>query len=359
MTRALAVGLACISTLAFAQRNPDLERAQQQLATKKYDAALKSIDAAAKKGNLDRESLLTLLESRGLAQASLGKAEEAEKSFRSVLQLEPRRDLTGKYTGPVTAVIASAKAWFKDNGGIELGPLDPGTQDGRVKQVSFFVRNDPLKLITTARIYVRADGGAWKPIETTVVNGAAAADTDAAVVEWWAEALSDRKDQLMFLGSAGKPIKQTAPAPVVAVAPRSDVPTKTEVTPAPSSNSEPIITEARTTGPSAVRVTGFVLLGVGVVAAGVGVGLGVSANAQATAIKSDLAAGTTDRSTLYQRDQARITQAALANGLMIGGGVVAVTGLIMAIAGGDAAPATTVAFVPTVGGGTVALSGSF
>ena len=82
----------CVGAVsAFAQRNPDLEKAQQLLAQKKYDAALKSIEAAAKKGGLERESLLTLLESRGLAQAFLGQTEKAEESFRSVLQLEPKR----------------------------------------------------------------------------------------------------------------------------------------------------------------------------------------------------------------------------------------------------------------------------
>jgi len=103
--------VALASLTAFGQRNADLEKAQQFLAQKKYDAALKSIEAAAKKGGLERESLLTLLESRGLAEASLGQTQKAEESFRSVLQLEPRRDLTGKYTGKVVPVIAAAKEW--------------------------------------------------------------------------------------------------------------------------------------------------------------------------------------------------------------------------------------------------------
>lgn len=356
--RLLALVLAVAALPALAQRNPDLERAQKLLATKKYDAALKAIEAAAARGHLDRESLLTLLESRGLAQASLGKTDDAEKSFRAVLQLEPRRDLTGKYTGKVAGVVAAAKAWFKENGGIELGPLDPGAEGGRVKQVSFFVRNDPLKLIVKARLYVRQDGGAWKPIEAPVVNGAAAADTDAAVAEWWAEALSDHDDQLMFLGSAGKPIKQTAPVAVAETPPPSDAPTKAELTPAPQKDELAVRDAPASGGPSAVRVTGFVLLGVGVVAAGTGVAFGVMSNAAATNIKSQLDSGSYDQAALYQQDQQRITQSAVANGLLIGGGVVAAAGLVMAIVGGSDAPAQ-VAFVPGREGGTLAVSGRF
>lgn len=205
MKRMLLLALALSAATATAQRYPDLQKAQTLLAQKKYDAALKALDAAEKKGSLDREALLTLLESRGLALASLNKLDDAEKNFRSVLALDGKRDLTGKYQGKVAGVIAAAKDWYAKNGGIELGALEPGAEDGRVKQVSLFVKNDPLKLITHIRFYLRTDGGAWKPVDTNVANGAAAVDTDAATVEWWAAALTEKQDQLMFLALRASP----------------------------------------------------------------------------------------------------------------------------------------------------------
>lgn len=348
MNRLFPILVALGSFTAVAQRNPDLEKAQQLLAAKKYDAALKSIEAAAKKGGLERESLLTLLESRGLAQASLGQTQQAEESFRSVLQLEPRRDLTGKYTGKVVPVIAAAKEWFKANGGIELGPLDPGTEDGRVKQVSLFVKNDPLKLITQAKFYVRKDGGAWKPVETTLANGAAAVDVDGEVIEWWAELLSERKDQLMFLGSAGKPIKQTAPAPVAvakveekkADAPVNTVPLETKVTPA-----ETTLTAQPVTRGSPLRPVGFVMMGLGVAAIGVGSYFGINSSSIRTTVRTSLDAGGYDPNELYARDQTAISQAAIANTLFIGGGALALSGLLFVILGTD------VVVVPGAGGG--------
>jgi hypothetical protein len=349
--------VALASLTAFAQRNPDLEKAQQLLAQKKYDAALKSIEAAAKKGGLERESLLTLLESRGLAQASLGQTEKAEESFRSVLQLEPRRDLTGKYTGKVVPVIAAAKEWFKANGGIELGALDPGVENGRVKQISLFVKNDPLKLITQAKFYVRKDGGAWKPVEASLANGAAATDVDAEVVEWWAELLSEKKDQLMFLGSAGKPIKQTAPAPVVAVAKveekKADAPVaKAEPSLTPTRQPEERLEAQPVMKGNPLRTVGFIMLGAGVVAAGVGTYFGVTSNATRETVKTSLAMGGYDPVELYQRDQGAITSAAIANTLFIAGGAVGLTGLLFAILGTD------VAVVPG-GGGGVSVVGKF
>ncbi|MDP2274239.1 MAG: tetratricopeptide repeat protein [Archangium sp.] len=352
MNRLFLILVALASLTSFAQRNPDLEKAQQLLAQKKYAEALKSIEAAAKKGGLERESLLTLLESRGLAQASLGQTEKAEESFRSVLQLEPRRDLTGKYTGKVVPVIAAAKEWFKTNGGIELGPLDPGVEAGRVKQISLFVKNDPLKLISQAKFYVRKDGGAWKPVEAAMANGAATTDVDADVVEWWAELLSERKDQLMFLGSAGKPIKQTAPAPV-AVAKveekKADAPAaepEKKLTPAEKPDER---LEAVTMKSSPLRPVGFVLLGLGVAAAGVGTYFGVTSAGQRDSVRADLAAGNTSQVELYNRDQTAISNGAIANVLWAAGGALGVTGLIMVILGHD------VAVVPGAGGGVTVL----
>ncbi len=353
MTKLLLTLVGLFALSAFAQRNPDLEKAQQLLAQKKYDAALKSIDAAAKKGGLERESLLTLLESRGLAQASLGQTEKAEESFRSVLQLEPRRDLTGKYTGKVVGVIAAAKEWFKEHGGIELGPLDPGAEDGRVKQISLFVRNDPLKLISHVRFYVRKDGGAWKPIEASLANGAAAADVEGEVIEWWAEAQSEKKDQLMFLGSAGKPIKQSAPAPVV-VAPvvvaevkKADAPVETKLT--PKEKPEERLELQTTMRGNPLRPVGFVLLGVGVATVGVATAFGISANSTRESVKASLAAGGGDQAELYARDQSAIASARLANIMFAVGGGLGLTGILFAILGHD------VAVVPGAGGGVTVL----
>ncbi|MFT3713608.1 MAG: hypothetical protein QM817_38615 [Archangium sp.] len=366
----LLVTLAAAS--AFAQRNPDLEKAQTLLAQKKYDAALKAIEAAAKKGNLERESLLTLLESRGLAEASLGKTDKAEESFRAVLQLDARRDLTGKYTGKVATVVAAAKEWFKNNGGIEVGPLDPGAADGRVTQVSLFVRNDPLKLINRAKFYVRTDGGAWKPQDAKVINGAAAIDTNGNSVDWWAELVSEEGNQLMFLGSAGKPIKQTAPAPVAVAKVEErpavvDAPKKTEepkVTPKEERLEKPEVTTTASTGGSALRPVGYVFVGLGVAAVGVGAYFGITANGMRESIKADLMAGRSSATELYTRDQAAITNSIIANTLFISGAAVAVTGAIFWLVGGSSSSGagggvTSVVPVMTNNGGGVAMSGTF
>lgn len=372
MIRTTLLVLALAATSAFAQRNPDLEKAQKLLAAKKYAEALKAIEAASKKGNLERDSLLTLWESRGLAEASTGKLDKAEESFRSVLQLDPRRDLTGKYTGKVADVVARAKEWFKNNGGVEVGPLEPGAADGKVTQISLFVRNDPLKLIYKAKFYVRVDGGPWKPVEAKVVNGAAATDINAGTVEWWAELTSEENNQLMFLGSAGKPVKQSAPAPVAVAKveekpvvkdePVKETPKETaKVTPKDEDLSKPEVTKA-SGGGSALRPVGYVLIGLGVAAAGVGAYFGITYNGMRESIKADLMSGAATTSALYTRDQAAITNGAIANTLFISGGALVVTGALFWFLGrdtGGAGGGVTVAPVFTNNGGAVSVSGHF
>lgn len=348
MRSALLVLVLLGSSGALAQRNPELEKAQLLLAQKKYGPALKSLDAAAKKGGLERESMLTLLESRALAQAWLGQTEQAEADFRSVLQLDARRELAGKYTGKPAAVIASALEWFKANGTIEVGPLEPGAEDGRLKQISLFVKNDPLKLVRQVRFYIRADGGAWKPQDAQLINGAAATDVDSAAVEWWAELQTEKKDQLLFLGSAGRPIKQAPPAPV-AVVKKADAPVA--AAPAKLTPVEKPVEKVATvsTSGSALRPVGYVLLGLGVVAVGVGSYFGITANGLRDGVRADLAKGGVDPVDLYNRDQQAISSSTVANILFVGAGALGLSGGLLWFLGRD------VTVVPGAGGGVTVL----
>jgi len=353
MTRVLLTALALSSLTAFAQKNPDLEKAQAQLAQRKYADALKSLEAAEKKGGLDRDSYLTLLESKGLALAQTNKAAAAELSFRAVLCLDPKRELAGKYAGPVGQPIAAAMAWAKTNGALELVALDPGTADGRVKQVSFAVKNDPLKLVKVVKFYVKSDGGSWKPTPGVLTNGAASLDTDAEVVEWWAETQDDKSSQVAFLGSALRPVKNVAPAPVVAK--QQDAP---KSQPAPVLTPEPVpapVAAVTDTASSPLRPIGYGLLGAGVIALGVATYFGLTYNSERAAIREALMNGSASQASLYERDQAAIRNGVIANALFISGGALAAGGAVLWLMGGTS---SSMALVP-MGTHGLAVTGSF
>ncbi len=351
--RTLLLVLSLASFAALAQKNPDLEKAQAQLAQRKYADALKSLEAAEKKGGLDRDSYLTLLESKGLALAQTNKADAAELSFRSVLCLDPKRELAGKYAGPVGKPIAAAIEWARTNGALELVALDPGVSNRRVTQISFAVKNDPLKLVKVVKFYVKADGGSWKPTPGTVTNGAGSLDVDAEVVEWWAETQDDKSSQVAFLGSALKPIKNTAPAPVAVVEKKPDAPKAEPVmTPKPEPRPEPVTTEAAS---SPLRPIGYALLGAGVIAVGVGAYFGVTYNSERTAIRDALMSGSASQASLYERDQAAIRNGTIANALFIGGGALIAGGAVLWFVGGNS---SSMAIVP-MGTNGLAVTGTF
>lgn len=272
--RGAVLSVVLLASTALAQKNPDLEKAQQLLAQRKYPDALKALDAAEKKGGLDRDSYLTLLESKGIALASTNKLDLAELAFRAELGLDPKRELSGKYAGAINKAIDAAKEWIKANGPIEVTALEPGVSSGRVKQVSLAVKNDPQKVAKAVKFYVKADGGSWKPSEAVLTNGAASLDADAEAVEWWAELQDDKKNQVAFLGSALRPIKNVAPAPApVAVAkpePKEEPKPVAEVKPEPKPEPAPVEAVATTSSTSGLRIVGYAVAGAGLVELGVG-----------------------------------------------------------------------------------------
>lgn len=349
MRRTLLLGTLLASSLVWAQKNPDLEKAQQLLAQRKYPDALKALEAAEKKGGLDRDSFLTLLESKGLALASTNKLEAAELAFRAVLGVDPRRELSGKYAGAVNKPIDAAKAWLKDNGPISIVALDPGVSAGRVKQVSLAVKNDPQAVVKAVKFYVKMDGGSWKPNDAALVNGAASLDTDADAVEWWAELQDASKNQVAFLGSALKPIRNTAPAPVAVAPPpapeKTPEPEPVKAEPAPAPRADAAVTTT-TPSVSGTRIAGYALLGAGVIALGVGTYFGITSSGQFAAIQADNVPGA-NQVDLFARDQARIQNATLANVFLISGAAVAAGGAVLWFLGAPDAPVAVVPMGPT------------
>jgi len=329
---------AAVATAGEAPKNAELEKAQKALAAKKYPEALKQIDAAEKKGGLDLESYSTLLESKALALASTKRLDAAAEEFKKLLALDPRRDLAGKYKGEVVKALETALAWVNQSGGNQLVALEPETAGGKVKKVSVQVKNDPLKMVKAVRIHLK-DG---KSVDAALANGVASADTDSESVEFWAEAFDDKKNQVELLGSSIRPISQTAPAPAPVVAEKPKTAESAPVAEAPKeqpkltpkeTEPEPTLTEEPKKG-SGLRAVSYALLGASVITAGVGAYFGVSAQSSRAQILMDQMAGTFSQQVLYDRDQAAIGQAKIANGLFIAAAAVAVIGVILFVISG-------------------------
>ena len=192
-----------------------------------------------------------------------------------------------------------------------------------------------------------------------LTNGAASIDTDAATVEWWAETQDDNKNQVAFLGSAVRPVKNVAPAVVAAVekkvvdAPKEEP--KAALTPEPKS--EPVAAVTTETASSPLRPISYGLLGAGVIGLGVATYFGVTYNSQRQLIRDDLAANRGTQAELYERDQAAIRNGTIANVLFIAGGALVASGAVLWFVGGSSS-STSMGLVP-MGTNGVAVTGSF
>ncbi len=333
---------AALATAGEAPKNPELEKAQKALAAKKYPEALKQLDAAEKKGGLDVDSYATLLESKALALASTKKVDAATEEFKKLLALDPRRDLAGKYKGDVVRALDAALSWVGQAGGNQLAALEPEAAGGRVKRVNVQVKNDPLQMVKAVRFHLK-DG---KTVEAVPANGVASADADGESVEFWAEALDDKKNQVELLGSAIRPIAQAAPAAPVAVAEKPKPAEKAAAAPVAEAPKEDVKLVPADKEPDAtltdepkkknvgLRGVSYALLGAGVISAGVGAYFGINAQSSRSQILTDQMAGTFSQQVLYDRDQAAIGQAKIANALFITAAAVAVIGVILFVISG-------------------------
>ncbi len=346
---ALVTSLA--ATAAEAPKNADLEKAQKALAAKKYPDALKAIEAAEKKGGLDLDSYTTLVESKALSLASTKKLDKAEEEFKKLLAMDPRRDLAGKYKGDVLKALDPALTWVGQAGGIQVVATDPVAQNGRITSVSVTVKNDPLSMVKAARIWVRNDGGAWKPSDVAVTNGTATAEAGGAEVEYWAELLDGARNQVKLLGSQLRPARATAPAPVAEAPkkeekaapapaattaeaqPRVEQPPK--LTPSESSQTaDATVTDEAPKSGSILRPVSYAVLGAALIAAGVGVYFGATSESAKSSIRMDYMSMSFSPQALYDRDQARIGQAQIANGMFITAAVAAAIGVVLFVLGG-------------------------
>ena len=110
--------------------------------------------------------------------------------------------------------IAAAKEWFKANGGSSWARWTR-RQDGRVKQVVALGEERSAQAERAqAKFYVKQGRRQLEAGGRRAGQRRRGDRRGRRTVEWWAEVAGPAKNQLMFLGSAGRPIKQTAPAAV-------------------------------------------------------------------------------------------------------------------------------------------------
>lgn len=368
----------------------ELDRAAKLLFNKKLPEAAKALESVWKVNDLSHESVLRTLELQGITLAQLGQDAKAKAAFQTLLVLEPKHELSGKFPSAVEEAFAEAKQWVGSNGPLSFRPADAETDTkGRVVQVAAKMKNDKLKLVRGARFHTRADGGAWLEMSAEVQGTYAAVSTNGAGVEWWAELLGEGGRVLMLIGNPLEPVREgaakklkgaaspppaevaqaTPPPPRAEPPPRheppSDAPTERHVDrlePTPPPVTDPELELGRSSSGSVLRPVGYSLLAVGAAGVGVGVIFGLQSKGARDQLSSLMPneQGVIDSITqkkAFELDAQAREQALVANILFGVGGGLALAGGICVIVGSTGGGDEGVAIAPAPMG--VTASGRF
>jgi hypothetical protein len=350
---------------------PELEKAQAALADGKPGPALNMVEAVAKQGKLDKDNLALMYQLKGIALAMTKKEGPAKVAFEAYLWLSPDGGLPPSTDGKAFKIFRQAKDWARANPALEFR-AEPAAQDdkGKVMQIATFVKNDPLKIVRKVRFHVKTNGGNWTEAVEPVSASYAATSPEADAVEWWAELLADRDSVMAILGSEENPVlegkakskkapakKDEKPKPVAKADEKpkaseekkaeekksDDAPVaerKEEREPEPRAETEVEKPAGKPFVVTGVRGLGFGLAGVGVVGAIIGVVCGAASaglRTELTALPNDgsLITTMTQREAVDKENSAN-GLATAANVMLITGGVLAATGIVLVIAGGPA-----------------------
>lgn len=368
MVRPLVLAFVCCSSVALAEaRAAELDKASRQIFDQKYEAAARTLEVASRQSGNRRETVLRILELQGVAYAQLGQEAKAKTAFQTLLSLDPKRDLAGKYKehAKVQKAFDGAQAWLQDNPPVEMA-AEPAAVDGsgKVMQIAVKVKNDALKLGRKVRFNVRPDGLKWSELDVDIQGSYAAAGTDAESVDWYAELLGDRDAVLVIVGSQRFPIREGKGAPPHE---KKDEPKKVveepkkklEPEPEPERRPEMVVKapESEGGGSAVLRGAGYAALGLGVGALLGGTIMGLEyqvtvgdVQRRSMTKEGNVITGIT-QDMAFALEKRAILQAQLANTLWGVGGGLLVLGSVLWFFGRDV-------FV-TPGPGSVTVSGRF
>lgn len=329
------------ATAAGAQENAALEKARNHIVALEYKEADDALELAWKSPGNSTAQLVDILRLKGIVAASLGNSSRAVTNFLTMFTIDPEAKVADGLPPRVMTPYFEAKGRLSEKGALKLKTSSSRDADGNAQLIVEVVA-DPLGLVKSSRISFRLNGGARQTVTSETLPGMA---TVAGVqIDWWAVALNEFGGVLGTFGSEAQPL--------VGPPPRQPTPQVDATAPA----------KAPSTPMSPVRIAAFPLLGGAAACAGIGIALG----ANAASLKTQIDTLPTDASghvtTMSQKDAQAIDQqqrglATGANVLFIGAGALAVTAVVLFIAG-STPPVTPTAFIGP-GGASLGVAGTF
>lgn len=303
-----------------------------------FAKALTVISDTLKEPGLETATLISLYELEGIAHATSGATAPAKDSFARLLTLDPAHAMPNELPPKVRTLYFGART-LAQREALELVAEPPTRADGFIEALSVAVKTSSLMPATGVRFIVSIDDG---PSTTTVVplDGAhrPTVKVHGAKVKWWADLLGAREAVLRSVEREELP-------------PAEDLVKKVSVV---VDQAPPVASSGSWVKPAGVAV------GIGGL---VGVTIGAVLGGQSADARAKIAGAQTDANgvviDLTQVEAARLDATArgglAANVLMISGGALTATGLLMFLLGPDEPPKVSV----TMGPGGITAAGRF
>ena len=226
---------------ASAAAHPLVDRGRASLEEADFAGALEALREAEAQGDLTREDLVLLLETRALVHRALGDEEPADDALRSLASIDPDH----RFGPEVTPDVVQRFAQLRDAG---PGPLTLDVEEAPSPggiSLTAEVRGDVADMVHAVTVRARAgEDGPWREGDGRLAIEA----PPGARIEWYAVAY----------GTAGAPVAQRGSED----APRRTRVPGTAVTPAPESSIDPVALGVGLAAGIAALVAAAVIVGV-------------------------------------------------------------------------------------------------
>ncbi|MBK7859380.1 MAG: hypothetical protein IPJ65_12310 [Archangiaceae bacterium] len=290
-----------------------------------YAGCLELLQKAKAEPNNSRATLLRILELEGVTAAQLKQPMRAQDALRTLFLLDRDHKLTGNYAPRVNTEILEAKAWARANGVLELTTEAPKLGPTAVESLGVTLAKNPLGIARAVKVYQRAPGAQAKVTELKADPTAHRVAAKGAVIEWWVQVLGANDAVLLEVGSEQAPLIAKVEAQVVVEAPVARA-------------VEPVVSLDEAPPGPRFRPAAWTLVALGAVSAGVGVYFAASTAGARSQLENPMrnADGWVTNRTQVQAmalESSMRRDAWVANGLFAAAGALALTGLILFIAG--------------------------
>lgn len=198
--------------------NPALQRAERAIEALDFAVAARELEGAWRQEHNPRDTVLRILELRGVVAASLGQPDKARRHFEQLLALDGSRVLPGDVSPRILTPFYEARSRALEQGAVELRPERAPQGSGEATNELAVRVVDPTRLGATVRFHWRADGGPWLEALVPVRRARAATQASGSRIEWWAELLGPAQCQLLLAASEDIPFRRGAGTPTAAPA---------------------------------------------------------------------------------------------------------------------------------------------